>query len=574
VHDIQDHIGNRFWAHPEVESSDDDLEMIVGADKVVESGVEPKKGFSLGGLANSAGVSLAELSSAALDLDGPATRKVIDVLAAKLVKSRGVKPWVGPLPLPRLSPPRTLGDALGSATVAKPRRATRGQQWGRQPPLGMMIRHNSKGQRVGRQLGAHGNPSGRPCKPSFSPRLDPKQMDGGPVNTTGANFGPSGGDWNRLNLPEGRNCVACLLPRFAVICSRLGTRVSHFPTPRSRSLVLAATSFSFADVLRGGMEKGDDTRGNGKDEPPRGSSQGNAMGRGRFAPLRGGFHPSRGGFGARGGFRNRFQGNSKTWNRFGGGRGGSGPGQEPSGDVVPLRASSRRGEEVLQGQAGLGLVAGSMAAELHTSSPNKGDAIEVDLLHQVVTSLQEAKKDGKSDVSLAELLRAMLEKVEDKGKSLITFETSSLVEPTMGHGASQISGGVVAEVPEGSNKGGSRKNEAKAYCHRCRSKGHYLADCKEEFLCEVCDSVDHPKSRCLVFNHLKQRPGCIYFSGFAAVGLGFFPYSSDCQESGKEGGPRCVDQSYRRRAYCGGSYCRTKAPNTWDIGLEGANGSV
>lgn len=77
VHDIQDHIGNRFWARPEVESSDDDLEMIVGADKVVESGVEPKKGFSLGSLANSAGVSSTELSNAVLDLDGPAARKVI-----------------------------------------------------------------------------------------------------------------------------------------------------------------------------------------------------------------------------------------------------------------------------------------------------------------------------------------------------------------------------------------------------------------------------------------------------------------------------------------------------------------
>lgn len=138
--------------------------------------------------------------------------------------------------------------------------------------------------------------------------------------------------------------------------------------------------------------------------------------------------------------------------------------------------------------------------------------------------MQEAKNDGKSEVSLADLFKAMLEKVEDKGKSLITSETSSLVEPTMGDGASQICGGAVAEVPEGSNKGGSRKNAAKAYCHRCRSKGHYLADCKEEFPCEVCDSVDHPKSRCPVFNQLKQRPGCIYLSGFAAMGLGFFTF--------------------------------------------------
>uniref|UniRef100_A0A804M0Q9 DUF4283 domain-containing protein n=1 Tax=Zea mays TaxID=4577 RepID=A0A804M0Q9_MAIZE len=272
------------------------------------------------------------------------------------------------------------------------------------------------------------------------------------------------------------------------------------------------------------MEKGDDIRGSGRAEPPRGSSQGNAMGRGRFAPPRGGFHPGRGGFGARGGFGNRFQGNSKTWNRFGGGHGGSGSGQGPCGDAVPLGAGSRRGEEMVQGQARLGLVAGSMAAELQVPGPNKGDAIEVGLLQQVVSSLQEAKKDGRADVSLPELLRALLEKVEDKGKSWITSETSSLVEPDLGDGASQISGGAGAgaEVPEGSIKGGSRKNAAKAYCHRCRSKGHYLADCKEEFLCEVCDSVDHPKSRCLVFNHLKQRPGCIYLSGFAAVGLGFF----------------------------------------------------
>jgi hypothetical protein len=435
------------------------------------------------------------------------------------VKSRGVKPWVGPLPSPRFLPPRNLGDALGSASVAKPRRATRGQLRELPPPLRKTIRQNSKGQQVGRQPGAHGNPSGRPCKPSFSPWLDPEQMVGRPFNTTGASFGPSGGDWNGPNLLEGS--AARLLPGITVICSRLGTRVSHYPAPRSRSLVLAVASFSFADVLRGGMEKGDDIRGIGKDEPPRGSSQGNAMGTGRFAPPRGGFHPGRGGFGARGGFGNQFQGNSKTWNRFGGGCGGSGPGQGPSGDVVLLGADSRRGEEVVQGQVGFSLVAGSMAAELQTSGLNKGYAIEVYLLHQVVTSLQEAKKDGKSDVSLAELLRAMLEKVKDKGKSLINSETSSLVEPTLGDGASQISGGAVAEVPEGSNKGGSRKNVAKAYCHRCRSKGHYLADCKEEFLCEVCDSVDHPKSRCPVFNHLKQRPGCIYLSGFT-MGLGFF----------------------------------------------------
>ena len=122
----------------------------------------------------------------------------------------------------------------------------------------------------------------------------------------------------------------------SVICSRLGTRVSHNFAPRSRSLVIAATSFSFADVLRGSMEKGDDIRGNGKEETPRGSGQGNAVGRGRFAPPYGGFHPERGGFGARGGFRNRFQGNNRTWNRFGGGRGGSGAGRGPNSDGVLL----------------------------------------------------------------------------------------------------------------------------------------------------------------------------------------------------------------------------------------------
>jgi hypothetical protein len=77
VHDIQDYIGNRFWASPEVESSDDEIVVNAGADKVARCGVEPKKGFSLGSLANSAGVSSTELSNAVLDLDGPAARKVI-----------------------------------------------------------------------------------------------------------------------------------------------------------------------------------------------------------------------------------------------------------------------------------------------------------------------------------------------------------------------------------------------------------------------------------------------------------------------------------------------------------------
>jgi hypothetical protein len=128
----------------------------------VKCGGEPENGFSLGGLAGLAGVSSAALCNAALDLDGSAARKIIDVLAVKLVKSRGVRPWVGPLPPPRRSPPRTLGDALGSASVVRPRRAARGLQRGRPPPLGKVNRRSSDGQRVERQPGAHGNPSGKP----------------------------------------------------------------------------------------------------------------------------------------------------------------------------------------------------------------------------------------------------------------------------------------------------------------------------------------------------------------------------------------------------------------------------
>lgn len=89
VHSVQDHIGNRFWARPGDESSDDELEEVAESDDVAEVVVAPKKGSSLGGLVISAGVSLAELCCAAMDLDGPVARKVINMLVAKLVKPRG-----------------------------------------------------------------------------------------------------------------------------------------------------------------------------------------------------------------------------------------------------------------------------------------------------------------------------------------------------------------------------------------------------------------------------------------------------------------------------------------------------
>ena len=65
-----------------------------------------------------------------------------------------------------------------------------------------------------RILQLHGSPSGRPRKPSISPRSFPKEMDGGPFYITGANFDPSGGDWNRPVRPDGRDCATRLLPRF------------------------------------------------------------------------------------------------------------------------------------------------------------------------------------------------------------------------------------------------------------------------------------------------------------------------------------------------------------------------
>jgi hypothetical protein len=108
-------IPSKFWARPgEQEDSvveDDDLS-------------EPSTPQFIS-QALDAGFTIDELSRAEKALDSGTTPIPSDVKLSKSIVSNLVqrkiegKPWQGPLPSPRVSPPRTLGDYLATATYLR-----------------------------------------------------------------------------------------------------------------------------------------------------------------------------------------------------------------------------------------------------------------------------------------------------------------------------------------------------------------------------------------------------------------------------------------------------------------------
>jgi hypothetical protein len=56
-------------------------------------------------------------------------------------------------------------------------------------------------------------------------------------------------------------------------------------------------------------------------------------------------------------------------------------------------------------------------------------------------------------------------------------------------------------------------------CFRCKTKGHAIESCHSPMHYEVCDSMDHIKSHCLMFRGVKMP---VIPNGYAVEGLGFF----------------------------------------------------
>lgn len=100
VHGVEDCMGSRFWAlgeESELESEDDDSIVSIDTPELIEAEKE-----------------LNDESSVCSPRGSSLANKIVNKIVDHQLAGR---PWRGKLPSPRISPPRTIGDAIASAKV-------------------------------------------------------------------------------------------------------------------------------------------------------------------------------------------------------------------------------------------------------------------------------------------------------------------------------------------------------------------------------------------------------------------------------------------------------------------------
>lgn len=116
VHGVEDTMGSRFWALGVESDSDADAESNSDESMSTPDFIQQ---------AQEVGFSFAQLIEAEEELnvstkkaqvkEGSMANKIVEALVRH--RTSGIRPWRGKLPPPRVSPPRTLGDAMASAKV-------------------------------------------------------------------------------------------------------------------------------------------------------------------------------------------------------------------------------------------------------------------------------------------------------------------------------------------------------------------------------------------------------------------------------------------------------------------------
>ncbi|TVU40757.1 hypothetical protein EJB05_14233, partial [Eragrostis curvula] len=248
VHGVEDRLGTRFWAlGSDTESEEDDeIESIAAPDFIQQAG---ELGFSMEELARAdEEMPVSPTSQKPILVEGSLAEKIINAMVQKRSKAwtPATKPWQGPLPPPRKSPMRTLGDALATAKVRP-----------------SDVKKSNK--QLGRQVLVLG--SDMPYRP-----------------TPG------------LVALFARTGTGCKLPRAPYSRSRLTTAATYVSVARRAMENGGANGGAQGNQQRGGAAN----RGIG-----RGAGQGGMVGRGGFQANNQGFHPGYGdrGYTGRGGGR-------------------------------------------------------------------------------------------------------------------------------------------------------------------------------------------------------------------------------------------------------------------------------
>lgn len=321
VHGVESWRGSRFWAISEEEDSDEASET-----ESTESEVNSITSTELLQEAKEAGFTMSDIEKAVLELrspspgskksntvkwEGSVAKRIIDTLVERRTSC---KPWQGRLPPPRVSPLRTLGDALAQAKIQV-------------TPTNLSLRSSLKYKK-------------RCSSPSVSSAA--RQSPASAVTAAGSVFhgksaqftGDTGSNLNlHLNAMGRHNAIMGQKtfdikakipykppPGLVALFARTGTNRQNpislltVPPPRKRS---------YAKVVRTGMENRDGKPNMARGDAPnqgsqrgRGNGQAGGIGHGGFQHQS--FHPGYGGRGIQGGHvgGRYYQGNNSYGRNF------------------------------------------------------------------------------------------------------------------------------------------------------------------------------------------------------------------------------------------------------------------
>jgi hypothetical protein len=124
IHGIEPEWSSKFWAlgdddESSVDSEDDDIEVPTLVEEAIAAG------FSIDHL-RQAEEELSSPSNGSTKVcaklkEGSISKKVVELWISN--RQNKAEPWTGPLPTPRKSPPRTLGDALANPKFKSEKKA-------------------------------------------------------------------------------------------------------------------------------------------------------------------------------------------------------------------------------------------------------------------------------------------------------------------------------------------------------------------------------------------------------------------------------------------------------------------
>lgn len=622
-------IRSKFWATPDDDDSEDDDEAPTPPPFTGSSATSSPSTEEFVNEASAAGFSRAQLVMAEQQLQAGKNgdQRLPEVILSTLLRRKLVgPPWRGPLPAERVSPPRTLGDCLASASRCPRRRRRDGRRCG-VPRSSSSPEAGTVGSKfvIPKSLGVS-NDSDQLLRQGS--RLDFPPLCGAhsSVSTAIASAGgevrrpaPSASQSDRIRLGPGKwfRPTKGLISLFA----RSGLK------PRSRKLQPPSrptATISYAAVVRRGKAmaahggRGFGGQGGGRGWGfAQGFHPGFDGGRGRGRDQRGRPHGHNGG-GFGGGYGGGYGGGGYGGNSHGGYGGnrnrrgwqggrrfapaaGHAAGQFHAGGGVPGHQAGGQavvGQLQQQAAAGQFQPAGFQTAGLADQQPAQAP-------FQAPLAGQQPTQPAAAGNQTREAGAVLFQQVSQSQKAQVAAPANGGGLGTSQVGTSALlasSQAAPAAAPAGSTRGaiiggsaqdpaathlegfmatkpepaqaGKQKSKGKPYCFRCYTKGHTLDDCTVLLCCDLCFE-NHVLKNC---PNVKKTNAIAAPCGYAVEGMGFYyiPMNDNPKSNVEEHTVlvRVLDGSFTVDQLTVELDRLLPAKITWEIGLKGSDAFI